>query len=119
MIDTEKVNEYLQKLEHPLKREIALVRTIIIGSNKKLAERIKWNAPSFYYREDLVTFNCRAQKHVHLVFHNIAIVKIKSPLLQGEYKDRRMVYFNNMKEVKENKKELERIMNELIKILDE
>ena len=83
----------MRKLNHSLKDEIEALRTIIKKANPKIAERIKWNAPSYYCKEDLVTFNPRATKHVHLVFHNAVIVKIKSDLLEGNYKDRRMVYF--------------------------
>lgn len=114
----DEVNEYMNKLEHPLKAEMEAVRTIIKGANKKISERIKWNAPSYYYKEDLVTFNHRATKQVHLVFHHAAIVKIISPLLEGDYKDRRMTYFKTMAEVKANKKELEKIMNELVSWMD-
>lgn len=116
--DAEKVNAFMAELEHPLKTEIEAVRTIIKGANDKIAERIKWNAPSYYYKGDLVTFNPRALQHVHLVFHHIAIVSIKSDLLHGDYKDRRMMYFENMKDIKANKKELEGIINELIKQMD-
>ena len=115
MTDKEKVSEYMAKLKHPLKDGIEAVRKIIKGSNKSISERIKWNAPSYYYKEDLVTFNHRNQKAIHLVFHHPAIVKIKSPLLLGDYIDRRMTYFKDMKEIKANKKELERIMNALVK----
>ncbi|MEO8512532.1 MAG: DUF1801 domain-containing protein [Ignavibacteria bacterium] len=115
MTDKEKVTDYMTKLKHPLKDEIEAVRKIIKGSDKKISERIKWNAPSYYYREDMVTFNHRNHKAVHLVFHHLAIVKIKSPLLLGDYKDRRMAYFKDMKEIKSNKKELERIMRALVK----
>lgn len=116
--DAEKVDEYMSKLEHPLKAEIEALRTIIKGANKKISERIKWNAPSYYYKEDLVTFNHRAAKHVHLVFHHPSIVNIKSNRLEGDYKDRRMMYLTNVQEVKANKKELEYIMNELVKYID-
>ncbi len=115
MTDKEKVNEYMTKLKHPLKDEIESVRKIIKSSNSSISERIKWNAPSYYCTEDIVTFNPRNHKTVHLVFHHPAIVKIKSPLLLGDYKDRRMTYFKDMKEIKANRKELERIMNELVK----
>lgn len=115
--DTEKVDAYMDALKHPLKKEIQAVRAIIKNSNKKISERIKWNAPSYYYKEDFVTFNPRAVTHVNLVFHHPFIVEIKSPLLEGNYKDRRLIYFKNMKEVKANKEELERIMQELIKKL--
>lgn len=114
LTDAEKVNEFMGDLDHPLKAEIEQLREIIKNANGKIRERIKWNAPSYYYNEDLVTFNPRATKHVHLVFHHASIIKIKSPLLHGDYKDRRMAYFKNKEEVEANKKELENIINELV-----
>ena len=116
--DEEKVAAYMKKLKHPLKPETDAVRAIIKNSSKKLSERIKWNAPSYYYKEDLVTFNHYKARFILLVFHNPAIVKIRSPLLTGDYKDRRLIYFDNMKAIKDNKKELERIMNELVNAMD-
>jgi len=118
LTDDAMVQDYMDKLKHPLKAEIEAVRKIIRQADKKINERIKWNAPSYYYKEDLVTFHTRAQEYVHLVFHHPNIVKIKSPLLEGDYKDRRMTYFHNMQEVKKNKKELERIMQALVNYLD-
>jgi hypothetical protein len=39
-------------------------------------------------------------------------------LLEGDYKDRRMVYFDNMAAIKKNKKELNDIISDYIKELD-
>jgi hypothetical protein len=44
---TDKVDEFLENLSHPLKAEIEAVRSIIKGVNKNINEEIKWNAPSF------------------------------------------------------------------------
>jgi hypothetical protein len=73
---------------------------------------------SVYYREDLVTLNPRATKHVHLVFHHPTIVNIQSGLSEGDYKDRRMAYFTDMTNVQSKKKELKRIINELVEFID-
>ena len=116
--DSDALQEYMGKLEHPLKAEMEVLRTIIKNSNTKISERIKWNAPSYYYKEDMVTFNQRDVKRVHLVFHHPTIVNINSALLEGDYKDRRMTYFSTMQDVQLKKKELERIMNELIEFID-
>lgn len=116
--DHEQVMAYMKALKHPLKAEMEAVRNIIRAANGKIAERIKWNAPSYYYKEDMVTFNGWAKDNVHLVFHHPAIEKIASPLLQGNYKGRRMAYFNDMGEVTAAKKELQRILNELIRFID-
>ncbi|HEY6503542.1 MAG TPA: DUF1801 domain-containing protein [Chitinophagaceae bacterium] len=116
--DEEQVTAYMNNLKHPLKPETEAVRAIIKNSNKKLSERIKWNAPSYHYKEDIVTFGPYKNNKLLLVFHHPAIVKIKSGLLEGEYKDRRLAYFDSMKAIRDNKKELERIMNELVKAID-
>lgn len=116
--DAEQVTAFMSQLEHPLKAEMEAVRAIIKKSNTKIAERIKWNAPSYYYLVDMVTFNPKNVKIVQLVFHNEAIVKVKSPLLEGDYKDRRLMSFATMADVKNNKKELERIMNEYVALVE-
>jgi hypothetical protein len=116
LTDADKVQEYMNGLKHPLKAEMEAVRLIIKNADKKISERIKWNAPSYYYKEDMVTFNGWATKNVHLVFHHPAIVKIKSDLLEGDYKDRRMMYFTDMADVKKKAKQLEKIVKELVKL---
>jgi uncharacterized protein YdhG (YjbR/CyaY superfamily) len=114
---TDKVDEFLENLSHPLKAEIEAVRSIIKGVNKNINEEIKWNAPSFNYKgEYLVTFNLRDAKRIHLVFHNPHIVKVKSELLEGNYVDRRMVYLTDMQDVKKKKLMLEKVLKDLIKL---
>jgi uncharacterized protein YdhG (YjbR/CyaY superfamily) len=114
---TDKVDEFLRELSHPLKAEVEAVRSIIKGVNKDINEEIKWNAPSFNYKgEYLVTFNLRDTKRIHLVFHNSKISNVKSELLEGNYKDRRMTYFADMKEIKAKKAELEKTLRQLIKL---
>lgn len=112
--DAEQVAAYLQQLEHPLKAEIEALRDIIRNAVPGIGERIKWNAPSYYYKEDMVTFNPRATGHVHLVFHHPAIEEIRSDLLQGDYKGRRMAYFADMNEVLSGREELARVLQELV-----
>lgn len=114
---TDKVNEFLRELSHPLKAEVEAVRSIIKSVNKGINEEVKWNAPSFNYKgEYLVTFNLRDTKRIHLVFHNPKIPDVKSELLEGDYKDRRMTYFADMKEIKAKKSELEKTLRQLIKL---
>ncbi|MFN8402969.1 MAG: DUF1801 domain-containing protein [Anaerolineales bacterium] len=105
-------------LSHPLKAEVEAVRSIIKDADKNIHEEIKWKAPSFNYNgEYLVTFNLRDVKRIHLVFHNPMIPKVKSDLLEGDYKDRRMMYLANMKDVRAKKAELEKILKQLIKLI--
>jgi uncharacterized protein YdhG (YjbR/CyaY superfamily) len=115
---TDKVDEFMDVLDHPFKAEVQVIRDIIKGINKDIAEEVKWKAPSFNYKgEYLVTFNLWETKRIHLIFHNPLIPQVKSKLLEGEYKDRRMVYFADMKDIKAKKVALEKALKDLIKLI--
>jgi len=116
--EEEQVKAYMSKLDKKAKAEIEAVRKIIKSSSSKLSERIKWNAPSYYYKEDILTFGPYKTHKLLLVFHHPAVVKVKSELLQGDYKDRRLVYFKDKAGAEKNKKELSRIITGIIKAID-
>jgi len=117
--EAEQVNDWIDKLDASFKPSVNAVRKIIKTAAEKLNERVKWNAPSYYYKEDIVTFGpTKARDKIVLVFHHPNIVKIRSELLQGNYKDRRLVYLNSMKEIKDAQKELERIIKESVAMID-
>ena len=55
---------------------------------------------------------------LHLIFHNDAIPKVSSAILEGDYKDRRMVYFKDMTDVLAKKAELQRVIVELLAFIE-
>lgn len=113
--DTPAVDEYMNRLDHSLKREVQAAREIIKGVDPRVTEEVKWNAPSFSCcGEYLATFNLRAAQHVHLVFHNPLVAQIASPILEGDYPDRRMAYFRDLEDLLAKRGELERVLRELI-----
>jgi uncharacterized protein YdhG (YjbR/CyaY superfamily) len=115
--NTEQVDEFMDKLDHPFKAEVQMVREIIKNVHKDITEQIKWKAPSFRYRgQYLVTFNLREKGRIHLVFHNPMISKVKSELLEGEYHDRRMTYFADQNDLQQKRKTLEKVLKDLIKL---
>lgn len=72
------VDAYLAALEHPRKAEIEALRAIVRGADPAIAERVKWNAPSFGPGdEDRVTMRLHPKACLQLVFHRGA--KAKDP----------------------------------------
>jgi hypothetical protein len=67
----------------------------------------------------LLTFNLHQPNQIRLVLHHPAIVKVQSAILEGSYTDRRLIYFSSMKEIEQKKTELERILNEYIKLANQ
>ena len=117
---TKKVDEFMENLDHPLKAEVQTVREIIKNFNKEIAEEIKWKAPSFSYNgEYLVTFNLWEREHIHLVFHNPEISKVKSKLLEGDYDHRRMAHLFDKDDIRAKKPALEKVLKDLIKLQKE
>jgi uncharacterized protein YdhG (YjbR/CyaY superfamily) len=111
------VDEFMEKLDHPFKAEVEMIREIIKNVSKEITEQIKWNAPSFSYRgESLVTFNLWEKQKIHLVFHNPEISKVKSTLLEGDYDHRRMAYFADKKGIWAKKPALEKALKDLVKL---
>jgi len=113
------VDAFMSELDHPFKAEVQAVREIIKGVNEKITEEVKWNAPSFSYKGYLATFNLWAKHHVHLVFHNGAILDHGLGILEGDYPDRRMVYLANKDEVEAKKAALVRAVEQWIRLMDE
>lgn len=116
--DEEVVKAYMNTLSPAAKKEIDAVRTIIKKANSKLGERIKWNAPSYYYKEDILTFGPYRTQKLLLVVHHPAVVTLQSPLLEGDFPNRRLIRFSSKTAAEKNKKELTRIINSIIEAID-
>jgi len=115
------VDALMKELKHPLKAEVEAVRSIMAKANKKIVERIKWNSPSFYYKDvDMAAFHLRAQDYVHVifVFPPGTMVSNSDGLLEGDHKDRREAKFHGMKDVKAKKAALEKVVNEWVALVD-
>lgn len=63
------VEAFLAGLDHPHAREIAALRRIILAADPRIAEGIKWNAPSFRTSEWFATFHLRARDGVQVILH--------------------------------------------------
>lgn len=87
-----------------------------MGVDKRITEQVKWAAPSFSFNGYMVTFNLWNKDLVHLVFHNGVILDDKTGFLQGNYPDRRMAYFKDMKEMKAKQAVLEKLIKKWIKL---
>lgn len=121
----------MKNLKHPLARVAKALREIILKTDSKIGEEIKWNAPAFFYtgelpafnpkehRRHIVVFNFYKQDCIRLVFPSGARVKDMSGLLQGDYPDgRRLALFRDMREVESRKATLQRVIKEWLVTLD-
>lgn len=118
MNNTKKVDDFMAKLEHPLKAEMDLVRSIIVNANPKMEEDVKWGGPSFFYKEDLATFNPRIKNYVALIFHKGDLLNIKSDFLEEATKGKVYAKFYSMEQVTANKELVEKMVHTWIELMD-
>jgi uncharacterized protein YdeI (YjbR/CyaY-like superfamily) len=68
--DLNPVDDFISKLDHPLKELVIQLRGLILNTEPNLTEKVKWNAPSFCYNgDDRVTMNLSKKDQVLLIFH--------------------------------------------------
>lgn len=64
------VDAFLAALDHPRKDEVEAVRATVLAVDGRIAEGVKWNAPSFHVDgRHFLTFKLRPRDVVQLVFH--------------------------------------------------
>ena len=121
------VEDFMRELEHPLKIEMQAVLELIAGASPEISTGIKWNAPSFFYKEWFATVNVRTNDAVQIILHLGAKVRadinaridIKDPnkLLQWLGKDRASVKFASMQEITASETAFRDIISQWLKYL--
>ncbi|MBP8916698.1 MAG: DUF1801 domain-containing protein [Chitinophagales bacterium] len=116
----ESPDSLMQASEHPFKPEIEELRIIIKNASSKIAERIKWNAPSYFYIKDMAAFNLHQEKFVQIIFifYNGTMINDSGDLLEGKWKDRREARFYSMEDIKNKKTKLEKVVREWIDLIE-
>ncbi len=128
--ESEKVDEFMSALKHPMKDIVAHVRQVILSVDKKIGEGIYWNAPTFYFTGKLKPFDAKEYKRyivgfvfnrqdcIRMVFLRGALVANKFKILEGDFKDeRKLVVFNSLEDVKNKESEFKKIIKELVKLM--
>jgi len=128
--DTEQVTAHIKKLDSSIRKTVETLREIILGTDKEIGERIKWNNPSFYYTGELKSFDPKEYKRelivfnlfknrIMLVFPSGAKVNDKTGFLQGDYMDgRRVAIFKDLADVESNEKILRTVIKKWLKLVD-
>ena len=128
--DEEQVSTHIKKLDSETKKIVQYLRDLILSTDKEIAERIKWNNPSFYYKGEMKPFDPKEYKRelivfnlfkgrIMLVFPSGAKVNDTTGFLEGDYKDgRRTAIFKDLEDVKSREKDLKKIIKAWLKLID-
>ena len=112
------VDDFLRKKNHPLHNEIQRVREIILATDDRIEEAIKWSSPTFIYKGNIASYFMNAKSLVSLMFHKGALIPKVNDLLEGDGKEARVARFLDLKDVEKKKKALEEVVRAWISMQD-
>ncbi len=98
--------------------EIQRVREIILATDPKIEETIKWSSPTFMYKGNIASFFMNAKKFVSLMFHKGATINDEHGLLSGDGKEARVARFESLDDIQEKEAELQAVIKEWIRMQD-
>lgn len=118
------VTSFLDKQNHPLRKEIELLRNYILSANNDLTENIKWNGPNYCFNnKDTITMRIHPPKNIQLIFHRGAKKQIqpKNKLIEDNFhlltwkeNDRAVAIFKNIAHIEETKVAITEIITKWI-----
>lgn len=120
------VQDFLANLEHPHAAGILRLRDIILALDRRIAEEIKWNAPSFRIDDHFATFRLHPPKQIQLVLHTGAkaqsnarkfVIDDPNGLLKWPASDRCVLTLVNEVELLANEAAVRRIIQQWIEQL--
>jgi hypothetical protein len=121
--ESRSVEQLLLNLQHPHKAGIERLRRMIPGTDKRICEEVKWNAPSFKIDAHFATFRIHPLKNIQLVLHTGAKArsdsrsfKIDDPdeLLTWPASDRCVLTLASESELKAHAKAVQRILSQWV-----
>ena len=109
------VDAWFAERRPPLEGAQQLVREIILGTDERVTETIKWQTPTFMFNGNIASFN-PAKKFVSILFHRGAEIRGDHPRLEGEGRLARTMRFADVADVEQGRAELEAVIRAWIEV---
>lgn len=104
------VDAWMARYDNPQKPLVEAVRQTILKADRRMAETIKWQAPTFVYKGNFASFFPKAKAHVSLMLHTGAKIAGDFPSLEGTGGTSRVVKIASAADLKAKTAELRRLV---------
>jgi len=112
------VDAWFDRYENPQRELVLAVREAILDADEKVAEVIKWQAPTFVYKGNIASFYPKTKTHASLMFHRGAALDDPDGLLEGEGDVSRVARFVDADELAAKRDALQRLIRKWIELQD-
>jgi hypothetical protein len=110
MTKSKDVEAWFARYENPMKDVVLRLREIILEADPRIAECIKWQAPTFVFEGNLASFFPKSKQHASLMFHLGARIPGTFPRLEGTGDTSRVMKIASVAEANAARRELQQIV---------
>ncbi len=104
------VERWLARYENPMKPVVMRLRDVVLATDPRVDECIKWQAPTFTFQGNIASFYPKSKAHASLMFHQGAKIPGKHPRLEGSGGTSRVLKLASVAEVNAAKKDVQAIV---------
>lgn len=101
------VTEWFEAQQRPSVEAMQLAREIILDSDARVTETVKWSTPTFVYKGNIVSFT-PSKNGVGLMFHKGAEIPGDHPEMTGDGKLVRTMRFSGVSDVEAKREDIGR-----------
>ena len=83
-MSSDEVDEWFTTYDNPMKDVVQRVREVVMATDDRIDEVIKWKSPTFTFNGNIASFNPRSKKHASLMFHVGKKIPGHHPPLEGD-----------------------------------
>ena len=112
-INSKEIDNYVNGLTDFQKEIVLKVREIILNSDKRMKEAIKWGSIAFYNKKNICGFRV-AKAHITLLFMEGASLDNADGILKGDGVKARTYKILNIKDI--NKKALTKLISQALEL---
>ena len=109
MPKSKEVDAWFARYQNPMKDVVLRMRAIILGTDRRIGECIKWQAPTFTFEGNLASFYPKSKQHASLMFHMGARIPGRHPRLEGTGGTSRVMKIASVAEAETARADIERI----------
>ena len=104
------VDTWFERYDSPMKDVVQRVREIVLDTDPRVDECIKWQAPTFTYKGNIASFFPKSRQHASLMFHLGAKIPGTYPRLEGSGDTSRVMKVADLDDAEAARPELESIV---------
>jgi hypothetical protein len=112
------VDAWFERYDNPLKPLVQEIRDVVLATDRRVGEVIKWQAPTFVYKGNIASFFPKSKKHATLMFHTGAALPDPTGLLEGDGDTARSAKFMSSDDLAIKKPALEAVIRAWIDTRD-